>query len=51
MSTNNYSCLSNCAQQGNNTPAFLRTHPTDETRVRQLQALMPRAKAEFKPAP
>jgi metalloendopeptidase OMA1, mitochondrial len=38
------------AQQGNNTPAFLRTHPTDETRVRQLQALMPRAKAEFKPA-
>lgn len=39
------------AQQGSSTPAFLRTHPTDETRVRQLQALMPRAKAEFKPRP
>lgn len=39
------------AQQGNNTPAFLRTHPTDESRVRQLQALMPRAKAEYRPAP
>jgi predicted Zn-dependent protease len=38
------------AQQGSSTPAFLRTHPTDETRVRQLQALMPRAKAEYKPA-
>jgi metalloendopeptidase OMA1, mitochondrial len=38
------------AQQGGNTPAFLRTHPTDETRVRQLQQLMPRAKAEYKPA-
>lgn len=39
------------AQQGNNTPAFLRTHPTDETRVRQLKEWMPRAQAEFKPAP
>ena len=39
------------AQQGNNTPAFLRTHPTDETRVQQLKAWMPRAKAEFRPAP
>lgn len=39
------------AQQGNNTPAFLRTHPTDETRVQQLQALMPHAKAQYRPAP
>jgi len=39
------------AQQGNNTPAFLRTHPTDETRIRQLQEWLPAAKAEFKPAP
>ena len=39
------------AQQGNNTPAFLRTHPTDETRIKQLQQWMPTAKSEFKPAP
>jgi predicted Zn-dependent protease len=39
------------AQQGGNTPAFLRTHPTDATRVRQLKEWMPRAKAEFRPAP
>lgn len=32
------------------TPTFLRTHPTDETRIRQLQEWMPRAKAEFRPA-
>lgn len=38
------------AQQGNNTPAFLRTHPTDETRIRQLKEWMPTAKAEYKPA-
>jgi metalloendopeptidase OMA1, mitochondrial len=38
------------AQQGGSTPAFLRTHPTDETRVKQLKAWMPRAKAEYKPA-
>jgi predicted Zn-dependent protease len=38
------------AQQGGATPAFLRTHPTDETRIRQLQQWMPAAKAEFKPA-
>jgi predicted Zn-dependent protease len=38
-------------QQGSSgTPAFLRTHPTDETRIRQLQAWMPKAKAEFRPA-
>jgi predicted Zn-dependent protease len=37
-------------QQGGNTPAFLRTHPTDETRIRQLQQWMPEAKAQLKPA-
>jgi len=34
-------------QQASSTPAFLRTHPTDETRIRQLQEWMPRAKAEY----
>jgi predicted Zn-dependent protease len=29
---------------------FLRTHPTDEKRIAQLRALMPRAKAEYHPA-
>ena len=37
-------------QQGGGTPAFLRTHPTDETRIRQLQEWMPQAKAEYRPA-
>ncbi len=37
------------SQQGSGTPSFLRTHPTDETRIRQLQQWMPAAKAEFKP--
>ena len=37
-------------QQGGSTPAFLRTHPTDETRIRQLQEWMPKAKAEYRPA-
>jgi predicted Zn-dependent protease len=32
---------------GGGTPAFLRTHPTDETRIQQLQELMPRAQAEY----
>jgi predicted Zn-dependent protease len=36
--------------QGSATPAFLRTHPTDETRIKQLKEWMPKAKAEFKPA-
>jgi predicted Zn-dependent protease len=36
-------------QQGGNTPAFLRTHPTDATRIQQLQAWMPGAKAEYHP--
>jgi len=37
------------AQQGGGTPAFLRTHPTDEKRIQQLQRWMPEAKAQFKP--
>lgn len=38
------------AQQGGATPEFLRTHPSDETRIQRLQQWMPAAKAEFKPA-
>jgi predicted Zn-dependent protease len=37
-------------QPGASTPAFLRTHPTDETRIRQLREWMPRAKAEYEKA-
>jgi predicted Zn-dependent protease len=32
---------------GAGVPAFLRTHPLDETRIRQLQQWMPRAKEEY----
>jgi predicted Zn-dependent protease len=32
---------------GSSTPAFLRTHPVDEVRIRRLQELMPQAEAEF----
>jgi len=39
------------SQQVAATPAFLRTHPTDETRIRQLQQWIPAAKAEFRPVP
>lgn len=35
---------------GDSTPGFLRTHPVDETRIKQLQELMPRAKAEYQKA-
>lgn len=35
---------------GNATPWFLRTHPLDETRIKQLAEWMPRARQEFKPA-
>jgi metalloendopeptidase OMA1, mitochondrial len=38
-------------QQGDAGPAFLRTHPLDDTRIRQLKEWLPRAKAEFRPAP
>ena len=37
-------------KQGADTPWFLRTHPLDETRIKQLQEKMPEAKAQFKPA-
>lgn len=33
-------------QQGSDTPWFLRTHPLDETRVKQLQGWIPEAKAK-----
>jgi metalloendopeptidase OMA1, mitochondrial len=36
------------AKAGSATPAFLRTHPTDETRVKQLKEWMPEAKAQYK---
>ncbi len=39
----------NAQQGGNNTPVFLRTHPTDQQRIQQLQQWMPQAKAQFKP--
>lgn len=38
-------------QQGGNTPAFLRTHPTDATRIQQLEAWMPEAMTQYHPAP
>ena len=31
-----------------NTPSFLRTHPTDETRIQQLKSWLPEAQKEFK---
>lgn len=37
-------------QQGGGTPAFLRTHPTDEARIRQLKEWLPEAKAQFQSA-
>jgi len=37
-------------QQGGDTPWFLRTHPLDATRIKQLQDWMPEAKSQFKPA-
>ena len=33
-------------QQGSDTPWFLRTHPLDETRVKQLQGWIPEARAQ-----
>jgi metalloendopeptidase OMA1, mitochondrial len=38
-------------QQGGTGPAFLRTHPLDDTRIKQLKEWMPNAKAEYHPAP
>ena len=37
-------------QNGGGTPAFLRTHPTDATRIQQLQVWMPQAMALYHPA-
>jgi predicted Zn-dependent protease len=39
----------NTQNGGNNTPAFLRTHPADATRIQQLQTWLPEAQAQFKP--
>jgi len=39
------------AQGGSSTPLFLRTHPLDEVRIRQLREWLPNAQAEFKRAP
>lgn len=36
-------------QAGGGTPAIFRTHPTDETRIEQIEVWLPRAKAEYKP--
>jgi metalloendopeptidase OMA1, mitochondrial len=36
---------------GGSTPAFLRTHPLDETRIKQLQSWMPEAKSQYRPQP
>ena len=38
-------------QQGGDTPAFLRTHPTDAKRIQQLEVWMPAALAQYHPAP
>ena len=35
---------------GGGTPSFLRTHPLDETRIKQLKKWMPEAKAQFQQA-
>jgi metalloendopeptidase OMA1, mitochondrial len=37
----------NNQQGGGGTPAFLRTHPLDEVRIKQLQTWLPEAQAEF----
>ena len=41
----------NKQQGGSGMPAFLRTHPLDATRIKQLQQWMPRAEAEFRKSP
>lgn len=37
-------------QSSGGTPAFLRTHPTDATRIQQLESWMPEAMAQYHPA-
>jgi predicted Zn-dependent protease len=39
----------NAQNGGSGTPTFLRTHPTDATRIEQLQQWMPEARAQYKP--
>jgi predicted Zn-dependent protease len=41
----------NKQQGGGGTPAFLRTHPVDEVRIRQLQEWLPEAQAAFVKSP
>ncbi len=41
----------NRQQGGSQGLSFLRTHPVDEKRIADLQAAMPKAKAQYKPAP
>lgn len=41
----------NAQAGGGGTPAFLRTHPVDEVRIRQLKEWMPQALAEFTKSP
>jgi predicted Zn-dependent protease len=36
---------------GGGTPAFLRTHPLDEVRIKQLQEWLPEAQAQFRKSP
>lgn len=36
-------------QGGDNVPVFLRTHPTDATRIAQLKAWLPEAEAQYRP--
>jgi predicted Zn-dependent protease len=36
-------------RQGSETPWFLRTHPLDEVRIRQLQTWIPEARAQMRP--
>jgi predicted Zn-dependent protease len=38
----------NQASGGGGAPWFLRTHPLDDTRIKDLQELMPRALAEYR---
>jgi len=37
--------------QGNDTPWFLRTHPTDDQRIARLKELQVKAEAQYKPQP
>jgi predicted Zn-dependent protease len=39
----------NAQNGGNATPAFLRTHPTDATRIQQLKQWLPDAEAQYHP--